>query len=628
MKKLVNVLAIALTAGVLALAADLFRRVGIVLYSEQYLAFLLALAMALIFLHVPVSGRQRTGAVPWYDLAAALASFLACVYVGVRFPDLSQMVSSPTPDGVLAAAVLGLLMLEGLRRTTGWALTIVTVGFFLLALVAAHLPGDLAGLSIPPARLTFYTAWDSTAILGMPMKIITTVVMAFVFFGNVLFKAGGSNFFSDISIALMGRYRGGPAKIAILGSSLFGMISGSVVANVATVGVVTIPLMKRAGFKPHVAAAIEAAASTGGQLMPPVMGVTAFLMAEFLQVPYAEVALAAALPSVLYYAALFIQADLEAARNNILPIDEAQIPKLSKVLKDGWYFPIPFAVLIVALFSFGYEPETAALLATLSLILLALVFGFQGKRIGFGDFAVMMRETALSVLSLFMVGAAAGVIIGTLNYSGVGFGLTLSLLHIAGGSLMGLLLLAAVASILLGMGMPTVGVYILLATLVAPALIQMHIAPMAAHMFIMYYGMLSMITPPVAIGAFAAANLADAEPMLTGYTAMRFGWTVFVIPFFFVFSGTLLLIGTPLAIIIDFITAIVGVWFISAAMMGYSVRRLAFAWRAYYGIAGICLLIPVNLFAGGRWVNLAGVCPAVLLFFWERLMRRRRAAVA
>ena len=628
MKKLVNVLAIALTAGVLALAADLFRRVGIVLYSEQYLAFLLALAMALIFLHVPVSGRQRSGAVPWYDLAAALASFLACAYVGVRFPDLSQMVSSPTPDGVLAAAVLGLLMLEGLRRTTGWALTIVTVGFFLLALVAAHLPGDLAVLSIPPARLTFYTAWDSTAILGMPMKIITTVVMAFVFFGNVLFKAGGSNFFSDISIALMGRYRGGPAKIAILGSSLFGMISGSVVANVATVGVVTIPLMKRAGFKPHVAAAIEAAASTGGQLMPPVMGVTAFLMAEFLQVPYAEVALAAALPSVLYYAALFIQADLEAARNNILPIDEAQIPKLSKVLKDGWYFPIPFAVLIVALFSFGYEPETAALLATLSLILLALVFGFQGKRIGFGDFAVMMRETALSVLSLFMVGAAAGVIIGTLNYSGVGFGLTLSLLHIAGGSLMGLLLLAAVASILLGMGMPTVGVYILLATLVAPALIQMHIAPMAAHMFIMYYGMLSMITPPVAIGAFAAANLADAEPMLTGYTAMRFGWTVFVIPFFFVFSGTLLLIGTPLAIIIDFITAIVGVWFISAAMMGYSVRRLAFAWRAYYGIAGICLLIPVNLFAGGRWVNLAGVCLAVLLFFWERLMRRRRAAVA
>lgn len=628
MKKLVNVLAIALTAGVLALAADLFRRVGIVLYSEQYLAFLLALAMALIFLHVPVSGRQRSGRVPWYDLAAALASFLACAYVGVRFPDLSQMVSSPTPDGVLAAAVLGLLMLEGLRRTTGWALTIVTLGFFLLALVAAHLPGDLAGLSIPPARLTFYTAWDSTAILGMPMKIITTVVMAFVFFGNVLFKAGGSNFFSDISIALMGRYRGGPAKIAILGSSLFGMISGSVVANVATVGVVTIPLMKRAGFKPHVAAAIEAAASTGGQLMPPVMGVTAFLMAEFLQVPYAEVALAAALPSVLYYAALFIQADLEAARNNILPIDKDQIPRLSKVLKEGWYFPIPFAVLIIALFSFGYEPETAALLATLSMIVLALVFGFQGKRIGFADFGVMMRETALSVLSLFMVGAAAGVIIGTLNYSGVGFGLTLSLLHLAGGSLIGLLLLAAVASILLGMGMPTVGVYILLATLVAPALIGMHIVPMAAHMFIMYYGMLSMITPPVAIGAFAAASIADAEPMQTGYTAMRFGWTVFVIPFFFVFSGTLLLIGSPLAIVIDFVTAIIGVWFISAAMMGYSVRRLTLAWRVYYGIAGICLLIPVNLFAGGRWVNLAGVCLAVLLFFWERLMRRRRAAVA
>jgi TRAP transporter 4TM/12TM fusion protein len=628
MKHLVNAMAIALTGGVLALAADLFRRVGIVLYAEQYLAGLLALAMPLLFLHIGANGKERSGRVPWYDILAAIISFAAAAYIAVRFPPLSELVSTPTPDGVLVAAVAGLLMLEGLRRTTGMALPIVTLCFFVLALFASRLPGDLAGRSIPLDRLTFYIAWDSTAILGVPMKIITTVVMAFVFFGNVLFKAGGSNFFSDISVALMGRYRGGPAKIAILGSSLFGMISGSVVANVATVGVVTIPLMKRAGFRPHVAAAIEAAASTGGQLMPPVMGVAAFLMAEFLQVPYIDVALAAALPSVLYYVALFIQADLEAARSNIAPIDPAEIPKLGTVLKQGWYFPIPFVVLIVALFSLGYEPETAALAATLTLLALALIFGFQGKRIRLGDLGTMMRDTALSVLSLFMIGAAAGVIIGTLNYSGVGFGLTLSLVHIAGGSLIALLVLAAFASIILGMGMPTVGVYILLATLVAPALIQMKIAPMAAHMFIMYYGMLSMITPPVAIGAFAAANIAGADPMLTGYSSMRFGWTVFVIPFFFVFSGTLLLSGTPAMITLDFVTAVIGVWLVSAAMMGYSVRRLAPAWRLFYGVTGICLLLPVGVMAQGRWINLAGACLVVLLFFWERARKRRPAIAA
>lgn len=626
MKKLVDILAITLTAGVIALAADLFRRVGIVLYSEQYLAALLALAMPTLFLHVPFKGKERTGPVPWYDILAAVASFATSAYVVVRFPALSELVSTPTWDGIVVGAVWGILVLEGLRRTTGIALPIVTLAFFILALFGAELPGDLAGRSIPLDRLTFYAAWDSTAILGVPLKIITTVVMAFVFFGNVLFKAGGSEFFSDISVALMGRYRGGPAKIAIMGSSLFGMISGSVVANVATVGVVTIPLMKRAGFKPHLAAAIEAAASTGGQLMPPVMGIAAFLMAEFLQVPYAEVALAAALPSILYYAALFIQADLEAARNNILPIEKDRIPKLSKVMKDGWYFPIPFAVLIGTLFWLNYEPETSALLATVSLVALALIFGFQGKRFNLKDLGIMMRETALSVLSLFMVGAAAGVIIGTLNYSGTGFGLTLSLVHIAGSSVIGLLALAAIACIILGMGMPTVGVYILLATLVAPALIQMHIKPMAAHMFIMYYGMLSMITPPVAIGAFAAANLAGADPMRTGYAAMRFGWTVFVIPFLFVFSGTLLLDGSPLVIAIDFATALTSVWFISTAMLGHSVRHLDIMWRVCYGITGLCLLIPVGAFAGARWVNLAGAGMAGVLLFWERARRRRPVA--
>ncbi len=299
--------------------------------------------------------------------------------------------------------------------------------------------------------------------------------------------------------------------------------------------------MKRAGFRPHLAAAIEACASTGGQITPPVMGIAAFIMAEFLQVPFYEVALAAVVPALLFYVALFIQVDLEAARSGILPMPKEDIPRLGGVLREGWYFLLPLAALVYALFGLNYEPEMAGLVATAIVLALGVVFPFRGKRIGFRDLYAMLRDAGTSVLDLFMLGAAAGIMIGALNYSGVGFTLTLVLILLAGGSLFALLVLSAIANIILGLGLPTVGVYIVLATLVAPALVKMGIAPMAAHMFIMYYGCLSMISPPVAIAAFVAANLAGADPNRTGWTAMAFGWTLFVIPFLFVFSGTLLL---------------------------------------------------------------------------------------
>jgi TRAP transporter 4TM/12TM fusion protein len=427
----------------------------------------------------------------------------------------------------------------------------------------------------------------------------------------------------------MGRYRGGPAKIAILGSSLFGTISGSTVSNVLTVGVVTIPLMKQSGYRAHVAAAIEAAASTGGQLMPPVMGIAAFLMAEFLQVPYATVALAALIPALLFYIALFIQVDLEAARRGIQRLEASRIPRVAAVMRAGWYFPIPFVVLVYTLFGLNYEPETAGLAATVTSLALAMLFPFQGKRLGWRDLYAMLRESAFSVLELFMIGAAAGIIIGTLTYSGLGFSLTLVLLNLSGGNLVGLLVVAGIASIILGMGMPTVGVYILLATLIAPALVKMGIDPMAAHMFIMYYGCLSMITPPVAIGAFAAANLASADPMRTGFTAMSFGWTVFVLPFLFVFSGTLLMAGDAWLIVLDFATAVGGVWLVSAAVIGYAVRRLGAAARLYYGIAGLFLLLPAGAFEEARWFNIAGAVMALALLLWEKSLSgagRRTAA--
>jgi TRAP transporter 4TM/12TM fusion protein len=624
MRIVVNVLAVTLTCAVIAVTADLFRKIGISLYTEQYLAGLTALALPLLYLNVPAQGGRegRTGPVPWYDLLAAAVSFLAMVYVAVRFPKLSELVFEQPWDGLIVAAIVIVLILEGLRRTTGKGLLYTAIFFFVLALVAGSLPGEFAAKSIPPARLTYYAVWDSTAVLGVTLKIVSTVVVIFVLFGNVLLKSGGAAYFTDISMALMGRHRGGPAKIAIVGSSLFGTISGNVVSNIITVGVVTIPLMIRVGYRPHLAAAIEANASTGGQIMPPVMGIAAFVMAEFLQVPYADVALAAAIPAILFYIALFIQVDLEAARTRILPMDAAQIPRLKDVLRRGWHFPIPFIVLIYALFWGGEEADSAGLIAIAVALALALVFPFQGKRIGLRDLYEMLRDTGTSVVDLFMIGAASGIMIGALNYSGVGFTLSLVLISLAAGSLILLLVLSAIANIILGAGLPTVGCYILLATLVAPTLIQMGIEPMAAHMFILYYGCLSLISPPVAVAAFVAANLAGADPNRTGWMAMTFGWPIFVIPFLFVYSGTLLLKGDPVFIVIDTVTAVVGVWFVAAAVMGYSVRHLRPLDRILYGMAGTCLLLPVGAFAAARWFNIAGACLAVALLAWEWLIRR------
>jgi len=638
MRTLIDVMAALLTGGVVAWAADLFRRVGLQLYTEQYIAGLCALALPLVYLSVPArrearaalddeaAARGRIGPVPWYDLAAAMAGFLACAYIAVRFPILSELVSQRPWDGMIVAGAACLLFTEGLRRTSGAAITVVAVGFFLLALTAHLLPEAIAGRQVQASRLTYALIWDSSAVLGTAMQIITTVVVSFVLFGNVLFKTGGSAFFTDISMALMGRRRGGPAKIAILASSLFGTISGSVVANVVTTGVVTIPLMKKGGFRPELAGAIEAVSSTGGQLMPPVMGIAAFLMAEFLQVRYYEVALAALIPAVLFYTALFIQADLEAARAGLAVVDAASIPKIASVLRQGWFFPIPFAILIGSLFWLNYEPETAALLATVTALAASVAFGFRGIRLRLRDVFGMLRDTGLTVIELFMIGAAAGAVIASLNLSGLGFGLTLALVHLAGGKLVALLVIAAIGCIVLGMGLPTVGVYILLATLIAPALIEMKIAPIAAHMFILYFGCLSMITPPVAIGAFAAANLAGADPMKTALEAVRFGWTVFVIPFLFVFSGTLLMRGSALAIAADFVVAVAGVWFGAAGVIGYSTRPLGSPMRVCHAVAGLFMLLPLGAFAGAHLVNVIGVCLAVALLALNRLAGRAASA--
>jgi TRAP transporter 4TM/12TM fusion protein len=619
-----RVFAILLPLGTIAHSADLFRMAGLLFYPEQFFGVMFGFAMALCYLHVPAgAGRARTGTCPWYDVVAAVLSLAGGIHVALRYPVLTEHVAEVPLEGLVTAVVLCVLIIEATRRSAGLPIAIVAIGFIVLALVADMLPGTLTGRPVELPRLLYYLVWDSTAVFGLPMMIITSIVVCFILFGNALFKSGGSAFFTDISLVLMGRFRGGPAKIAVVASSLFGTISGSVVANVVSTGVVTIPLMKNAGYRPHIAGAIEAVASTGGQLMPPVMGVAAFIMAEFLEISYAEVAIAAAIPAVLYYVALFLQADLEAAKFNISRVPEELIPFGREVLKAGWHFPLPFIVLIAGIFWWNVPIDTAALSAVAIVVVLGMVFGHKGQRLKPADLTEILRTTGLGVIDIFMIGAAAGMVIGVLNISGLGFGLTLSLVQLAAGNLFVLLLLAAIVSIILGMGLPTVGVYILLATLVAPALIEMGVQPIAAHMFIMYFGMMSMITPPVCVGAFAAAAIAEASPMRTGYAAMRFGWTAFVIPFMFVFSGTLLFNGDALHIVIDFVAAVAGVWAVSAAMMGYGFRTMGPITRVLYAAAGACLIVPIQAIAGGRMLNIAGAMLLAALLIAEFTTRRR-----
>ena len=518
-------------------------------FPEQVFSATLGIAFAAVFILKPAAGGARHR-VPWYDGMLALIAIVTGAYVAINYPTMLDVLFERNIDAVVVGTVFVVLTVEGLRRTVGAILVVVVLFFIAFALAGHWVPGELQGHKVPVDRMLVYLGIDTNSLLGIPMRVVTTIVVPFVLFGHLLAKSGGSKFFTDLSVAVMGRRRRGSAKISVTASALFGSISGSAVSNVVSTGVITIPLMRQGGYQRHTAGAIEAVASTGGQLMPPIMGAAAFLMAEILAVPYSEVVIAALIPAVLYYVALFIQIDLQAARDGIARVAEDQIPSTIRVLRDGWPYILPFVVIFVALFVFNYGPEMAALLASAMVVVAGLLIGYKGERMSPRELVTVLHSTGVAVLDIFMIAGAAGIIIGVLNLSGLGFALTLTLVKVAQGNLLLLLLMAAGVCILLGMGMPTLGVYILLATLVAPALVEAGVQPIAAHLFVLYYGMMSLITPPVCIAAFSAAILAEAGAMKTGFEACRLGWSAYIVPFLFVVAPALMMQGGFMAAII------------------------------------------------------------------------------
>ena len=612
-----------LVAFVTGWVLDLPRPLGLNLYTEQLLLAVLGLAIAICLLTAPASPRYK-GRVPWWDVIAAFAGLVLCSYLAWRYPELSDRLTMRPLDGILMSAALALVVLEGTRRMAGFSLVGFTLAGVVYAMLGHYLPGVFQARPVEFTRLLVYLNLDTNALLGTSLQIGIIVIVPFILLGQVLSRCGGSEFFTDLARAWMGRYRGGSAKVAVVGSAFFGMISGSAVANVSAVGVVTIPLMKRSGFPAQIAAAIEAVGSTGGQLMPPVMGAAAFLMAEVLQVPYAKVMIAAIIPAFLYYLALFFAVDVEAAKRGIRGENPDKLPRTIAVLKSGWYFPLPFVVLVYALIEWNWQAEHAALLATAVLIVLSLAFGYKGERVPVKDIVKALVSAGGTVVDLILICAVSGMFIGILNISGLAFGMTLQLLEITGQNLPMMLLLTAGMAVVLGLGLPTVGVYIIMATLIAPALVKVGVAPMAAHMFLLYFGVMSMVTPPVALSAFAAANIAGADVDKTGWTATRIGWAAYIVPFLFAVSPSLLMQGDPLTIVWAVFTAALGIWLGTIGVVGYYAAPIPAWLRALFVLAGVLLLIPADAFKGAIFTDLAGLALGAALLGREFARRRER----
>jgi TRAP transporter 4TM/12TM fusion protein len=569
----------------------------------------------------------RIWAAPWINWIGAAASLGICLYITIRYEPLTYELAMLPMEGIVGSAILIVLVMEATRRTSGAVLVGIILILAAYVFVGPHMPADFATRTVSPQRLVVYLGLDTNSMIGPLLGVAVLIVVPFTLMGQVLSRTGGAEFFADLAMAAMGHFRGGAAKIAVVGSALFGMISGAAVSNVVAVGIVTIPLMVRSGFSPYRSAAIESVGSTGGQLMPPVMGAAAFIMAEFLQVSYGAVCIAALIPSLLYYAALFMHVDLEAARHKIGAAQVENAPTFGEVIKSGWHFVVPIAFLIATLIwpeKFQIPIERAAVYATGILIALCFVFHYRGKKVTVAEMVRAILESGRASLDIVLIGAAAGLVVGILSISGISFGLTLQLIALSGDSLLILLILTAIISIILGMGMPTVSVYVLTATLLAPSLVKLGVTPMAAHMYVMYFGMLSMITPPVAIAAYAAANIARVSGWKTGWVAVVVGWSTFFIPFLFVMEPALLMVGPWWWIAWQFMRNILGIYVGTAAIVGFAFTPLSMAMRLPMAAAALAILIPASAFPGADVLDWVGLCAATILAGFDFV--RSRAA--
>jgi len=513
------------------------------------------------------------------------------------------------------------LVLEATRRVVGWAMVLVTGFFVAHSLYSNHFFGFLYGPPTPFRKYIDVIFMRADGIFGIPLMVVATYILLFIIFGALLIRSGAGRFFIDLAISLTGHRTGGPAKAAVVASAMMGTVSGSAVANVVTTGSFTIPLMKRLGYRARFAAAVEACASSGGQITPPIMGAAAFIIAEFLRVNLLVVIVAAILPAFLYYATVYFMVHMEAEKHGLVRIPRAQLPGFVEVLKNGWHLLLSLVVLL-AMLAVGYSAMMAAFWGIVAIV--SLSFVNRNTRMSPVDLFAALESGVRSTVPVTIACACAGIIIGSVFASGLGLKFTQSVIDLSGGHLLVLLALTAFASILLGMGLTTTAVYITLAALIIPSLEHMGVTPIAAHMFAFYFGVVSTITPPVALASFAAAAIAGSPPMSTAFESTKVGITKYLVPFIFVYNPTLLFEGPLWLTAVSFFTALAGVWALSAAIEGWMRGRLSAGLRGVLIGCAILLLYPPQhtlLGLSGYLVTVVGAALVAVIFFARSRMR-------
>ncbi len=591
---------------------------------EVHLAVSISSAMILIYLLLPAGGKKhgedteaegRFRKVPWYDwvmLVSGLTGAGFVIFFHESILDYGEYGFLDT-KGIILAAMLAVPVLEAVRRTTGWALPIIIILFVVLTIFQKFLPGLLYGRGYPLDRLLYSTYVGNAGIFGLPLGIAANIVIVYLIFGALMDRAGASRWFMDMALALTGWSRGGPAKAAVVASAMFGSISGSPSGNSATTGVFTIPMMKKIGYTPAFAGAVEAVASTGGMILPPVMGAIAFIMAEWIEVSYATIVIAAAAPAALYFLIVFVSVHLQARRDGIEALPREELPKFWPVFVSGWFYLIPMAALVYFLLVKSFPPGMSGIF-TCGVV--SIVSFFSKNRDHWLTPLNIMRafdEGTRRWITVASITAAVGIMIGALELSGVGIKVSRFIVDLAGGDLTLTLLFVGIVSLIVGMGLDATPAYVTLATLMAPALVRLGVPDIAAHLFVIYWGLASFFTPLTCIAVFVTASIADSKVWATGWEGVRLGIAAFLIPFAFVYNPALLMRGTLLEIVIAVITAALGATLLACGIRGYMFALLHVVQRLALFTSGLLLTAPgITLPLVGLSVAIIALLPNVM----------------
>lgn len=550
----------------------------------------LAFAMSLVFLLYPSRKSWSREHLHWIDAILAVVATAMPLYIVIFYKELVYRAGMATTIDMVIGALGILLVLEAARRVVGWPLVTVALIFIAYAFAGPHIPGTFGHRGVQLELLVDHLFFTTEGIFGIPLGVSSTFIFLFILFGAYLDKTGLGRFFIDLANAVAGWASGGPAKVAVISSGLMGTVSGSSVANVVGTGSFTIPMMKKLGYRPEFAGAVEAAASTGGQLMPPIMGAAAFLMADFVGIPYIQIVKAAIIPALLYYTGVMIGVHLEAKKNGLRGMSRDELPNVLRLLMDRGHLALPL-IAIVYLLVAGYTPMRAALWAIGLSIVCAMLR--KSTRISWRDIIKGLEDGARSALGVIIACATAGIIIGVVTKTGLGLKLASSLVDLAHGYLLPTLFFTMITSILLGMGVPTTANYVITSTIAAPAIIQLGVPVLAAHMFVFYFGIIADITPPVALAAFAGSGIARSDPLITGVQASKLAIAAFIVPYIFVLSPVMLMVDVTLPkVLMIILTSTLGMLGIAAAVSGYLLTYAHWLERILFFVGGLLMIDP------------------------------------